>query len=116
MEDFIANSVMPLLMAFMVALVSYLLTMAANYLKKKTGIAISADKMKLVEGFAIQAVLKAEGRAQRYLVSKGEKLTGASKHAVAVNNILAMAPDLTHEDAKHYVDMAVAMLPGKAGK
>lgn len=112
MNDFIVNTLMPILSVVVSAGVTAALAFVVNYIQKKTNIEVSDATRKQILSMSQEVVLKAEARAERYLVEKGEKWTGSMKHAEAVNKLLAMAPDLTHEQAKHYVDMGVAFTKG----
>lgn len=112
MEDFLMHTVSPVMQQLLIVLVTLLIGLALNWFKKRTGIDIQQRQMDFVTDAATNAVLKMEGRAMRYLADKGEKWTGAQKHGEAVNKLLSMAPNLTQEQAKHYVDMAVARIPG----
>ncbi len=116
MEDLIVNTLTPLVQGLIAVMIPMLLGILTRYFYKKTGIEVSQDAVAMVEKLAAQAVLKAEGRAMRYVADKGEKVLSRTKHKDAVDKLLAMAPDLTNEEAKHYVDMAVASIPGIGAK
>lgn len=112
MQDFVVNTLSPLLQALITVMIPVVMAMGTSYLKKKTGIEIKQATLAFVENAAIQAAMQVEGRATRKFATKGQTWTGATKHGEAVNKLLAMAPDLSVEDAKHYIDMAVARIPG----
>ncbi len=112
MQDFIMNTVSPILQALILGLIPILLALIANYITKKTGITIKQEQLTFVEQAAVNAVRQVEGRAMRKLSEKGEKWVGEHKHAEAINRLLLMAPEITDEQAKGYVDLAVSRVPG----
>ncbi len=113
MEHFIANSLMPFLEVIVSMAVTAGLGYGVKYLKAKTGIEIQANQVAFIQNAAMQVVHKAEARAERKMIEKA----GEWKHNEATTRLLEMVPDISHEQAKHYVDMAVSMVKGigKAG-
>lgn len=112
MEDALIHTIFPLIRAAMYVFMSLAFAYGAKFLKQKFGIEADNAAIATVKKLATSAVMKVEGRAERYMLEKGEKFTGSMKHAQAVNTLLAALPDLSDDEAKHYIDEAVARIPG----
>jgi len=117
MDDFLVNTLIPILHAVMTCAVPVILTFASKLVKDKLGYEMTQQQQQWLRDKAIETVHAVESRAERKLIDLGDKWTGNMKHGEAVNRILALAPDLTEQEAKNLVDMACAKLPfiGKAG-
>lgn len=112
MEQFITDTLQPILTAIITTIVPLLLALACRWISKKTGIAISDASQQKLEDIATKAVLTVEEKATASLKQSGEKWPAYLKHKEAFDRIMTLAPALSHEQAEMLVYWAVAKIPG----
>lgn len=112
MEQIITNTIQPILVSLISALVPVLIALACRFLAKKTGIAISDASQAKLEDIAKKSVLAVEEKATASFKISGEKWPTYLKHQGAMDRIFALAPSLSHDQADLLVYWAVAKIPG----
>lgn len=111
-SQFITNTIEPILVSIVGTLTPILIALACRFIAKKTGINISQASQQQLEQLAEKSVLAVEEKATASLKTAGEKWTGYQKHQEALDNILALAPTLSRDQADLLVHWAVAKIPG----
>jgi len=104
MENFIVETLMPLLQALAMAGITAGIAIGSRYIQATTGIVISKGELEQLQNIAMKAVHTVEARAERKLLKKA----GEWKHSQAVDEVLASAKNMSHSDAKHWVDWGVS--------
>ena len=112
MEQFITNTLQPILVSLIGTLVPVLIALACRFLAKKTGIAISDASQQKLRDIAESAVLAVEEKATASLKTAGEKWPSYLKHKEAMDRVLSLAPSLSHDQADMLIHWVVAKIPG----
>lgn len=111
-SQIVDNTVQPVLVSLIGAMLPLLIAFGCRYLTKLTGVTVSQASQQQLEGIAEKSVLAVEEKATASLKNAGEKWTGYQKHKEAIDNILALAPSLSHDQADMLVHWAIAKIPG----
>lgn len=112
MEKLIQETLQPVLISVITAVISAVGGYIVYWLRKKTGIEVSRAFEESVQRAARQAVLAVEERAMAELAAGAAKWAGSTKLGAAIDMVVRQVPGITQEQADTAIHAVIADIPG----
>lgn len=111
-DGFITNTLQPLLLSLLAAIVAAAVAYITALLKRKFGLEISTATEARISQVAYNAVRAVEEKAAASLAITGQKWASESKYTAALNYVLSLVPTLSKEEADARINTALATIKG----